>query len=70
MKIDAANDGPCPPAEILRAIRHSVAAVACGRAWTMTGDTRWARDEAQHRLASKREVHQAAALSEAPASSL
>ena len=63
MKIDAANDGPCPPAEILRAIRHSVAAVACGRAWDVTCDARWARAAFDHHGASRRNLHQAAAIS-------
>lgn len=41
--LDRANSGPEPSAEILRAIRHGVAAGACSVAARETGDPKWWR---------------------------
>jgi len=41
--LDRANSGPEPAAEILRAIRHGVAAGACSVAARETRDPKWWR---------------------------
>ena len=41
--LDRANRGPEPSAEILRAIRHGVAAGACRLAARATGQSLWGR---------------------------
>ena len=58
--LDRANGGAEPPAEILRAIRHGVAAGACRVAAALTGDDHWAGEaERQSRTVTER-LHQAA----------
>lgn len=61
--LNKANSGPEPTAEILRAIRHGVAAGACRAAFGATGDAKWARAASDHHRASNRNLHQAAAIS-------
>ena len=46
--LDEANGGAFPPAGILRAIRHGVAAGACRAAARETSETHWARLADQH----------------------
>lgn len=58
--LDRANSGPEPTAEILRAIRHGIAAGACRAAFGATGDAMWARAASDHHEASRRDLHQAA----------
>ena len=57
--LDRANSGEAPEANILRAIRHAVAASACRAVVRAGGDVRWERTAVeQSRLATKR-LHQA-----------
>lgn len=43
MRMGPGNDGPEPPANILRAIRHGVASGACLAAFRVSRDVDWAR---------------------------
>lgn len=61
--LDTANKGSEPTVEILRAIRHGVAAAACRAAFGATGDDKWAKAACHHREVSRRDLHQAAAKS-------
>lgn len=53
--LDRANSGPEPAAEILRAIRHGVAAGACRVAARATGNGAWGR-KANERSAKARDM--------------
>lgn len=57
--LDKANSGPEPTVEILRAIRHGVAAGACRAAGRATGDTAWLRKAAEQSAAARANLHQA-----------
>lgn len=61
--LDKANRGGEPSAEILRAIRHGVAAAACRSAFSSTGDDKWAKAASHHHEVSRQHLHQAAARS-------
>ena len=65
MKLDRANSGHVPDANILRAIRHAVAASACRAAARASGDVRWDRTSAEQSALARRRLHQAAAFSSA-----
>lgn len=58
--LDRANRGPEPTAEILRAIRHGVAAGACREAWRATGDSLWLSKSVGHSAMVRERLHQAA----------
>lgn len=58
--LDRGNSGVAPSAEILRAIRHGVAAGACRVAWRATGESAWLRTAAEQSRAAERRLHQAA----------
>jgi hypothetical protein len=49
MSLDRANGGPCPPAEILKAILYGTAAAACRVAGQKTGELFWFATEAEQR---------------------
>lgn len=57
--LDRANSGPEPTVEILRAIRHGVAAGACRAAGRATGDANWTRKAVEQSRASRTNLHQA-----------
>lgn len=59
--LDRANSGRAPDANILRAIRHAVAASACRAAWRASGDVRWERTSAEQSGLATGRLHQAAA---------
>lgn len=56
--LDRANSGPEPSAEILRAIRHGVAAGACSVAARETRDPKWWRLAQEQREKAKGALHQ------------
>lgn len=58
--LDRANSGPEPSAEILRAIRHGVAAGACSVAARETRDPKWWRLAQEQREKARGALHQAA----------
>ncbi|MNQ18918.1 hypothetical protein D3C85_319730 [compost metagenome] len=58
--LDSANSGPEPTVEILRAIRHAVAAGAFRAAGRATGDGSWLRKAVKQSQASRANLHQAA----------
>jgi len=58
--LDRANSGPEPSAEILRAIRHAVAAGACSVAARETRDPKWWRLAQEQREKARGALHQAA----------
>lgn len=60
MTPDPANGGPEPSAEILRAIRHVVAARACEVAARETRSADWAGMVADQRERARSRLHQAA----------
>lgn len=62
MRMGPGNDGPEPPADILRAIRHSIAADACGRAARLDSkqSAYWTELAEDQRSKSLRRLHQAA----------
>ncbi len=62
--LDRANSGPEPSAEILRAIRHGVAAGACSVAARETRDPKWWRLAQDQREKARGALHQASALSD------
>lgn len=57
--LDSANSGPEPTVEILRAIRHGVAAGAFRAAGRATGDAAWIRKADDQRENVRRALHQA-----------
>jgi hypothetical protein len=57
--LDRANSGPEPSAEILRAIRHGVAAGACSVAARETRDPKWWRLAQEQREKARCALHQA-----------
>lgn len=61
--LDRANSGLEPCAEILRAIRHGVAAGACSVAARETGGAYWAALAADQREKAKVMLHQASTWS-------
>lgn len=63
MMLDRANSGPEPSAEILRAIRHGVAAGACRVAARATGQALWGRKADKHSSKARAMLVHAAALS-------
>lgn len=64
--LDRANSGPEPCAEILRAIRHGVAAGACSVAARETGSAYWAGMAVGQREKAKVLLHQATRSDDAP----
>ena len=63
--LDSANSGPEPTVEILRAIRHGVAAGAFRAAGRATGDAAWCRKANEQSANARRVLHQAARSLEA-----
>lgn len=61
------NGGRAPSANILRAIRHGVAAGACRVAARATGDGMWSREAERQSLLVGEALHQATSLSPARA---
>lgn len=61
MMLDPANGGPEPSAEILRAIRHGIAAGACEVAARETRSAYWAGMAVDQREKATVLLHQAAA---------
>lgn len=57
--LDRANSGPEPSAEILRAIRHGVAAGACSVAARETRDPKWWRLAQEQREKARGALHHA-----------
>ena len=57
--LDRANSGPEPTAEILRAIRHGVAAGAFRAAGRATGDAGWCRKADEQSAKVRKVLHQA-----------
>lgn len=57
--LDRANSGPEPSAEILRAIRHGVAAGACSVAARETRDPKWWRLAQEQREKARAALHHA-----------
>lgn len=62
MKLDRANSGREPPANILRAIRHGVAAGACDIVAKETGKAEWRRAAEIQRALAREVLGQAADL--------
>lgn len=60
MRLDRANGGAEPPAEILRAIRHGIAAGACAEAARALGSDYWAQVADQQSAMARERLHQAA----------
>lgn len=61
--LDKANSGPEPTVEILRAIRHGVAAGAFRAAGQATGDAGWDLRADEQSANVRRVLHQATAIS-------
>lgn len=57
--LDRTNSGPEPSAEILRAIRHGVAAGACSVAARETRDPKWWRLAQEQREKARGALHYA-----------
>lgn len=60
--LNCVSSGPEPAVEILRAIRHAVAAGACSVAARETGDAQWCRVAQDQREKATAALHHASAF--------